>query len=58
MPTASVAREPDAYRDCSNRLLDGDRDAARLIGEELSHCRDPLLNIWGEVSEIVCFQEI
>ncbi len=21
--TASVAREPDVYRDCSNRLLDG-----------------------------------
>ncbi len=23
--TASVAREPDVYRDCSNRLLDGRR---------------------------------
>ncbi len=25
MVTASEAREPDAYRDCSNRLLDGTR---------------------------------
>jgi len=25
MRTASEAREPDVYRDCSNRLLDGAR---------------------------------
>ncbi len=28
MVTASEAREPDVYRDCSNRLLDGAPDAS------------------------------
>ena len=58
MPSASEAREPDVLRDCSNRLLDGDRDDARLGGEEFSHRRDPLLNLWIETSKLVCCQEM
>ena len=31
MSTASVAREPSAYRDCSNRLLGRDRTASAYL---------------------------
>jgi len=55
MSTASEARDPPAFRACSKHLLDGDRYDARLSGEEFSHRRDPLLNLWIESSKIVCF---
>ncbi len=44
---------------CTSKLiLSGDRDDARLSGEEFSHRLDPLLNLWIESSKVVYFQEI
>ena len=56
MDSAREARDPPAFRAYSKHLLDGDRDDARLSGEEFSHHRDPLLNLWIETSKLVCFQ--
>ena len=42
MPTASEVREPDAYRDCSNRLLDGavhSADGERRSATSITHIR-------------------